>query len=299
MKKQYIYAAAAIFCWSTVATVTKLLLSSLSSMQVLSVSTIFAFLALFIVNTVTGNIKNLRSFRAKDFPICPLIGLPGTFFYYVFFYAGTARMAASQAFIINYLWPIMSIVFACIILGEKLTTRKCLAVLFSFAGVIVVSSKGILSRSEGIIIGALFCFLGAVSYGIFTSLNQKFHYDKRLSMMINYVVTFILTTLINLFTGNLPHIEPIQLLGFAWNGAATMAIAGTAWMLALESGRTAKISNLAYITPFLSLVWTRLILKEQISPVSLIGLGLIILGIFIQLKDGKSKELSISEKTHK
>ena len=288
MKKTYLYAASAIFCWSTVATVVKLLLGSFNSMQILSVSTLFAFLALLAVNIISGNIKNLKKYKAKDFLISVLIGLPGTFFYYIFYYAGTSKMAASQAFIINYLWPIMSIVFACIILGERLTPRKCIAVVLSFFGVVVVSSKGIFSNSNGIVLGAVLCFLGAVSYGVFTALNQKFHYEKRLSMMINYAVTFVLTTIINVSGGNLPQLAPIQVLGFAWNGAATMAIAGTAWMLALESGKTAKISNLAYITPFLSLVWTRLVLKEPIAPLSLIGLGLIVLGIFIQLKDKKS-----------
>ena len=288
MKKQYIYAAAAIFCWSTVATIVKLLLGSLGSIQILSISALFGFLALLIVNVLSGNIKSLKKYRPKDFLITALIGLPGTFFYYIFYYTGTSKMAASQAFIINYLWPIMSIVFACIILGEKLTARKCIAVILSFLGVIVVSGKGIFESRDGIVLGAFFCFLGAVSYGVFTALNQKFRYEKRLSMMINYLVTFVLTTIINISTNNVPTVGFIEILGFAWNGIFTMALAGTAWMLALESGKTAKISNLAYITPFLSLVWTRLILKEPISLLSLGGLGLIVLGILIQLKDRKN-----------
>lgn len=52
------------------------------------------------------------------------IGIPGTIFYYMFYYAGTDILPASQAFIINYLWPIMSVIFACIILREKLTAKK-------------------------------------------------------------------------------------------------------------------------------------------------------------------------------
>lgn len=95
--------------------------------------------------------------------------------------------------------------------------------------------------------------------------------------------------IINIATGNIPSIEPIQLLGFAWNGIFTMAIANTAWMIALESGKTAKISNLAYITPFLSLIWTAIILKEKIGIFSILGLVVIVLGIIIQLKDKKEK----------
>jgi len=62
------------------------------------------------------------------------------------------------------------------------------------------------------------------------------------------------------------------------------AIPFTTWALALEKGDTAKISNLAYITPFLSLVWTSLILKEKLNPYSILGLVIIVLGILIQIK---------------
>ena len=60
-----------------------------------------------------------------------------------------------------------------------------------------------------------------------------------------------------------------------------------AWAIALEKGDTAKISNIAYITPFLSLVWNSIVLKENISIYSILGLIIIILGIFIQMKNTK------------
>jgi len=73
-----------------------------------------------------------------------------------------------------------------------------------------------------------------------------------------------------------------------WNGAVTIGVGYTSWALALKHGDTAKVSNLAYITPFLSLVWTTLVLHETFNPWSLAGLGIIVLGIFIQL--GKKKK---------
>lgn len=285
MKKTYIYVATAIFFWSTVAVISKLLLGSYNNFQVLWVSALFASLFLLIINTVTGNIKKLKAYKPRDYIITILTGLPGTFFYYVFFYAGTDRMPASQAFIVNYLWPVMSIVFACIIMKEKMTVRKLVAVLISFIGVGVVMGGNITDLKGDIITGAGFCILGAVSYGVFTSLGQKYPYDKRISMMINFCVTFIITTVINGVRGEVFIPSGMDTLGFLWNGVLTMAVANTAWNIALESGKTAKISNLAYITPFLSLVWTALILKEQLTVNAIAGLVIIVLGIFIQLKN--------------
>ncbi len=285
MKKTYMLAGTSIFLWSTVAVISKLLLNSYNNMQVLWISVFFAGIALLIYNVVTGNIKKLKQYTAKDYIVSVMIGLPSTFFYYVFFYAGTAMMLASQAFIVNYLWPIMSVIFACIILKEKMTVRKVLAIGLSFVGVIVVTSGELLAFDTNTLSGALFCVLGAISYGIFTAINQKFDYDKRNTMMLGYGASFILTTIINAVAGNLFIPTPIQAIGFAWNGICTMAIATTVWVIALASGKTAKISNLAYITPFLSLVWTSIFLKEKISILSVAGLIIIVLGIFIQLKD--------------
>lgn len=289
MKKTYIYAAVSIFFWSTVSVVAKLLLGARNNFQVLWVSSLFAAVFLLVINLVTGNIKRLKEYKLKDYITSVLIGLPGGFFYYVFFYAGTKRMLASQAFIVNYLWPIMSVILACVILKEKLTPRKVIAIILSFFGVVVVMGNELLNFNQNTAIGAGLCILGAISYGTFTALNQKYHYDKRISLMINYFVTFILTTVINGANGNLYVPTLTETLGFAWNGIFTVAIANTLWVTALESGKTAKISNLAYITPFVSLIWTSLILKEQLHINFVIGLMIIVLGIFIQLKDKREK----------
>ena len=63
----------------------------------------------------------------------------------------------------------------------------------------------------------------------------------------------------------------------------------------LETGKTEKVSNLAYITPFLSLIWTALILKESFNIYSILGLIVIVLGIFIQMKDKKENMSTINK----
>lgn len=293
MKKAYVFAAISILFWSTVATVTKLLLNGgYNNLQVLWASAFFAGVFLLAVNIFTGKIKKFREYTVKDFVVSVLIGLPGTFFYYVFYYGGAAILPASQAFIVNYMWPIMSVVFACIILGEKMTLKKGIAIAVSFLGVVIVTGKELLNFSATALTGAVLCFLGAVSYGAFTALNKKYHYDKLLSMMLNYFVSFALTTLINGIRGDLFVPSLTEVAGFAWNGIFTMAIACTSWVIALDKGNTAKISNLAYITPFLSLVWTWLVLEDQgiKDPYSLIGLSVIVAGIFIQIINFKKQQ---------
>ena len=285
MKKQYFYASISILLWSTTATVTKLLLGSLNSMQILFISSFFAFIFLLIVNAIKGNLNELKKIKLKDYLHIFCIGLLGTFLYNLFLYLGINNMQASQAFIINYLWPIMTVIFACILLKEKMTIRKMIAIVLSFIGVIIVTSNGNLSIESSSLIGALFCILAAISYGLFSVLNKLKNYNKYLSMMLYYFSSFVVSLIYTLISKEWYIPRTNQLFGLLWIGLFTSAIAFTSWALALEKGDTAKISNLAYVTPFLSLIWTGIILKEQIRIYSVIGLLIIILGIFIQIKE--------------
>ena len=62
-------------------------------------------------------------------------------------------------------------------------------------------------------------------------------------------------------------------------------------MKALELAKhTQLISNLIYITPFLSLILIYFVLEEQIYYSSVTGLGMIILGILIQGKIRRSHD---------
>ncbi len=288
MKKSYFYAACSIAVWSTMATVAKLLLGEMDSYTLLCFSSLFAAAALFVMNLCSKKIPILKTYRLKDYLLMAAIGLPGVFFYNAFYYEGASRMLASQAFIINYLWPIMSIIFACILLKEKMTVRKAIAVLMSFLGVFAVAGNDLINFNSKTVIGMLFCIGAAVSYGLFTALNKKSSYDTQVSMTVGSAASFVLSLCVILLRGNTLSVAPAQLPGIFWNGVFTMAVANLTWALALSSGSTAKISNLAYITPFLSLVWTFFILHEPIQPMSILGLCIIIAGIFIQLHDPKA-----------
>lgn len=285
MKKVHVLALAAILFWSTVATVSKILLNNFSQYQLLCVSTFFATLALFIFNLLSGKLKTIKKYSVKQILLMIGTGLFGNFLYYVFYYSGTRLMPASTAFVVNYMWPIMSVVFACIILKEQLTVRKMSALLVSFVGVVIVSGGSLLTLDTKMLIGTLCCLLGAMSYGAFTAFNKKYQFDMSVSMMFSFFASFVLSLIINLVIGTEWSMSIAQVLGFAWNGVFSMATAGVCWAMALNRGNTAKISSLAYITPFLSLVWIFIFLHEPISAMTLLGFAVILLGVIIQMKD--------------
>ena len=286
MKKEYICAIISVLLWSTTATVSKLLLGSLDSMQILLVSSLFSFIFLLIINCINGSIKEIKKYKTKDYLIIFALGVIGIFLYDLFFYLGINAMQASQAFIINYLWPIMTVLFACIILKEKFTIRKIIAIIISFIGVIIVSSNGnLLSIENSSLMGIIYCLIEALLYGLFFFFNKKQNYNKYTSMMLFYFNSTIISLIYVIATKRFFVPELSQTLGLLWIGMFTSAIAYTSWALALAKGDTARISNIAYLTPFISLVWTGIVLKEKISFYSVLGLVIIVLGIFIQMNN--------------
>ena len=288
MKKQYLYAFGAIGFWATTATVSKLLLTSYTTMQVLAVASSIAATFLVVVNALKGNLKKLRSYSLKDFLITSGVGLLGTFGYEMMLYMGIDRMFASQALIINYLWPMMAVVASCILLKEKMTIRKAIAVVMSFVGVTIVTSGGSLSSFAGSSLeGALCCVLAAVFYGTFVACNKRLSYDPMVSMMIYYAQSAVIAFICVLLSGDMPVLNGMQLLGFVWIGVFCHAIGYVSWALAMKYGDTAKVANLAYITPFLALVIAHFVLGDPITIWSVGGLLVIVAGIFLQLKDAK------------
>ena len=286
MKKPYLYAFIAIGIWSTTATVSKLLLHSFTTIQILAVCSLVAAVFLTAVNLVKGNLVKLRTYRLKDYLTVAGVGMLGTFLYNMFLVLGIDKMLASQAMIINYLWPMMAVVAGCILLKEKMTVRKATAVLMSFLGVVIVTTNGNLT-SLGVsnLTGAGFCVLAAVSYGLFVTLNKRMDYDPMLNMMLYYIVSAVAGICGVLLTDSIPVLSGIQSLGLIWIGLGDYAIAYVSWALAMKAGQTAKVANLAYITPFLSLVVAHFVLGDPLTVWSIGGLGVIVAGIFLQLKD--------------
>lgn len=288
MKKSYLYAAIAIFFWSTTTPVSKLLLHSITTIQVLAVSSTFATVFLALVNWKKGNFAQIKRYQLRDFLILLGVGFLGMFAYRLLLFRGVALMLASQAMIVNYLWPIMAVLAGCVILKEKLTIRKAIAAVMSFAGVIIVTTGGDLTTLTGSnLTGTCYCAIAAVFYGVFVAINKGLKYDSFVSMMFYNGVAAVCAIFLAVADGQTLLLTLPQNLGLAWVGVCNTAIGFVAWDVAMKTGDTAKVANLAYITPFLSLVVAYFLLGDPITIWSVGGLVVIVAGIFLQLKDAK------------
>jgi drug/metabolite transporter (DMT)-like permease len=74
-----------------------------------------------------------------------------------------------------------------------------------------------------------------------------------------------------------------------------MGIAFVLWSQAMKKAEnTSKVSNLIFISPFLSLVFIYFILGEVILTSTYVGLVLIIAGLWLQQKKVRDREQALS-----
>lgn len=283
MKKNYTYAVLTVFIWSTLATIAKILLSDIPNLETLAISSLLAFLFLVIINIRNGLIKTLKNYSLKDYFKMAGLGFLGLFLYSALYYFGLTQLSSQEACILNYLWPIMLVIFSSIILKEKMTAIKLIAMLCSFAGIIILSTGSSSISGKNVWAGIASCIIAAACYGLFSVLNKKADYDQNIAMMIIWLTTAICSAITGLFTEKWVPIKPTQWLGIIWLGVVIDAVAYLMWALALKGAKnTAKIANLAYLTPFLSLIVSAIVLDEKISLRSFVALIFIVGGIIVQ-----------------
>ena len=153
----------------------------------------------------------------------------------------------------------------------------------SFVGIVILSMGSKAVENKNAVAGIISCIVAAVCYGLFSVLNKKVDYNQNISMMVIWLSVAVYSAPLGLLTEEWKPIEGTQWIGMIWLGVVIDAVAYLLWALALKGvENTAKIANLAYLTPFLSLIISALFLKEQITPQAIIALVFIVGGILLQ-----------------
>lgn len=168
----------------------------------------------------------------------------------------------------------------------------------SFIGIVILSAGNPNIENGNAVAGIISCIVAAVCYGLFSALNKKFDYNQNISMMVIWLAVAVYSAPLGLLTEEWMPIEGTKWFGMIWLGVVIDAVAYLLWALALKGlENTAKIANLAYFTPFLSLIISAVILKEEINLRAIIALLFIVGGILLQsFCDGIKTKKSLLDK---
>jgi drug/metabolite transporter (DMT)-like permease len=101
-------------------------------------------------------------------------------------------------------------------------------------------------------------------------------------MLIGFAVATPIIGLLCWSTDGFPPLTPRTLSVGVWVGLFEMGVTFLLWQQALSRTRqVAKISQLIFLSPFISLFLIHQILGESVHPSAVIALGLIVVGVVL------------------
>ena len=281
--RAYGFALITLLMWSTVATAFKLTLAYASVLQTLMIASLVSSLTLLVMVIATGQSRLLlQSFRGQ-WRFTLIAGMLNPVFYYLILFEAYDRLPAQLAQPINITWTIVLSLMAGWFLKQPIRGFDYGAAGFSYIGVVVIVSQGDLSALfSADWIGVALAIFSTLIWAGYWTLNIRDTRDPLIGMCLNFLVAAPVVMLLWLvFDRMLPPIEGI--LGGLYIGLFEMSLAFFCWSLALKStNNAATISNLVFLSPFLSLQFIQWILGESIHATTYWGLVMIIAGIGFQ-----------------
>jgi drug/metabolite transporter (DMT)-like permease len=261
----------------------------------LTIMRLFIVCIIFLGIRITAP-KRFSPLQKKD--ILPLffLGFLGVVLYHLGLNYGEQYMSASAASLIIATIPVFTVLFAILVIKEKITKKIIIGVPLSLAGVIIISLTGTSeSPFEIMYLSAAFAVLVAALVGAgYTIAGKKLL--QRYSALSLTVYAFLLGSL-----GLIPFISPslitqVQSMTWVgWSAVLFLAILPTVvgyvmWYVALEVKTASEISVFLYFIPVLSTIISYILFHDSITSLFLLGGALVILGLIIVNKKEKATQ---------
>jgi drug/metabolite transporter (DMT)-like permease len=271
-----------LILWGSFAAVSKVVLNQIDSFQLQFYMFFIAFIIMSFLFLANGKIEAFKKLSKKECIKLSLYALP-SYTYYFMYTMSLKLIPAVEASMLNYMFPVMIVLFAVPIHGEKLTLVKFSAIFLGIAGMIVVVSGGNLTSIRMTnLSGDLLAIGAAVSWGLFSNLGKKNNIDSFISNYCFVLVSLILSTVSIVIFSNILIPKPSVWLGLTWISVSNIVLTYYLWFKVLKTCSSTLIASLSFITPFITLLFIMLFLGEKISYVYLLGFLIIITGIAIQ-----------------
>jgi len=213
-----------------------------------------------------------------------MLGFLNPFLYYTVLLKAYSILRAQEALTLNYTWAIMLVLLSILILKQKIRPTSIVAIIISFFGVVIIATRGnILGLEFTNTMGIALALSSSVIWAIYWIYNIKDKRDEVAKLFTNFLFGSLFAFVLLVSSSRLVSPNMNGLIGAVYIGLFEMGITFMLWLKALKySETTAKVGNLIYISPFLSLLIINIVIGERILISTIIGLFLIVMGIVIQ-----------------
>lgn len=237
-------------------------------------------------------IKNWRDWKNIIIP-----GLFAYFLSYAFVYWGEQHINSGLAAVLFATLPFWVAIFAHLMLpNEKLNWIKTASLVIGFSGIVIIFWDNLkISGSSNVLLGML-ALLGSGASSAYAGVRTKrdlHHVDPVLISAYQMLVGMVLLLVVGFVFEDLHRFKITQksigaLLYLALFGSA---LAFVVYFYLLKTTEATKLSLIAFVTPIVALLLGWLILDEKITRHLLLGVCLVLVGIFSLIFLGKEEIL--------
>ncbi|WP_448216453.1 DMT family transporter [Endozoicomonas sp. 2B-B] len=282
--KACLYALATALMWSTVATAFKLTLDHLDPWQMVFWSVLTSTLLLGGFVIARGKWPQLIQQGREHFGLYILLGFLNPFLYHIVLFGGYDLLPAQQAQALNYSWPLALTLLAVPLLGNKLSFKDGICCLVAYLGVLIISTRGELQNLNfGSPQGVILMLSSTLVWALYWILNARNKGDSQVGLLLCFLFGLPWITVAVFWQSSVWPIPVEGLSGALYIGLVEMGFAYIFWLKALKLAKnTSVISNISYLSPFLSLIFIANVLDESIHISTYVGLLMIVSAVVFQ-----------------
>jgi len=287
----YLEALFAVIVWGASFIATKIAVGQISPIAVVWLRFAMGIPILFVAVVMR---KQFAFPKGSEWLYFTLLGFLGISFHQWLQSNGLQTAQATTTAWIVSTSPAFIAVLGWMILKEKLNLTQSLGIALAMVGVLAVVSKGDISTiavgSFGTY-GDFLILISAVNWAVFSILSRrglKSHPSTRMTfwvMTIGWLITSAAFLTSRSYT-EIPHLDSRGWMAMIFLGIFTTGLAYIAWFDALAQLPAAQTGAFLFIEPLTSMVVASIILNEQVTPISIIGGAVILVGIWLVNRKG-------------
>lgn len=288
-KKATIFAGLAVLFWSTVATAFKIALLEFDFIQLIFYASGVTVVLLFCVLLFQQKVHLILRQTSRQWLYSMLMAAFNPLLYYLVLFKAYSLLPAQVAQPLNMIWPITLALLSVPLLKQKIGWVSLGALFISFIGVFIISLQGgIEGFGNTNPLGVLLAVGSSVLWSLYWIFNVRVKRDEVVKLFLNFAIGFIFLVPVVYFFSDFEIQINRSFYAVIFTGIFEVGITYVLWLKAMNlTTSNAKIGNLVFFTPFLSLVFIHFILKETIYITTFIGLIFIVAGVLVQQLDRK------------
>jgi drug/metabolite transporter (DMT)-like permease len=239
----------AILMWSLLAVLT-VATGKIPAFQLAAMT--FAIGALVGSLTWIGRLDAPRALRQR--PLAWIVGVGGLFGYHALYFLALRFAPPAEAGLLNYLWPLLIVLFSSLLPGERLAPHHVIGALLGLAGTVLLFAGSSMSDfAPGQLPGLFAAFVAAFVWASYSVMSRKLKSVPTDAVAGFCLATALFATLVHILIEDTVWPETIaQWLAITALGVGPVGAAFYTWDVGMKRGDIRVLGAASYATPLLS-----------------------------------------------